>query len=503
MPAKGANLRVGILAAVLAVVLFGFRAMIFNHLPGVFTAPEEDMDYAWFVPLFSLAVLWTERRLLSGSLGAPSFWGVLAAVPCLALGLLGTRGLQVRFELLAFIGLIVAVPYAIFGRECAKRVAFPAACLLFCMPLASYLSIFTVHLRLLASAVAGGILSVFFDGVVREGNLIGLSDVIIDGSPFVIDIASPCSGLRSIFALMAISVGYGYFTQPTWTRRAILLVLSLPIAILGNIVRIMSICIVAKSADPAFALGFYHDFSGFVVFAVALLLMVAAGGVLDRVFGAAANSETPEPPSAVAASPARGAAAFLPVALVALLVVPVMVYQSMSPEPALTEPPKLVFPSIDGFTVEQLPLSEAEEKQLVGATVEKRIYKAGGNGFWFMATSVTSGASKSSMHRPELCLPSQGFDMGESHTLDAAGISWRVIPLTPKGDRQGALFAYTFANQDGYRTDSHEARIWRDVWDRSVHNRIDRWVMVTVQVPTSDENVLRAVLGEMKGVVEW
>ncbi len=508
------KVRLALMCAVLATVAFGFRAMIFEHLPGVFAAPEEDMDYAWFVPLFSVAVLWTNRARLRLALGEPSLWGVAAAVPCLALGFLGSRGLQVRFELLAFVGLLIAVPWAFFGSRLAKAVAFPAACLLFCMPLASYLAVFTVHLRLFASAVAGGILSAAFEGVVRQGNMIAVTDVLLaDGSPFVVDIANPCSGLRSIFALMAISVGYGYFTQPTWARRAVLFALSVPLAVLGNIVRIVSICVVAKSATPAFAIGFYHDFSGFVIFAVALLLLVGAGGLLDKVCGTSEGGEKggegesgAGSASAAARTPRKGFAGALPAALACAAIVPSMVYQATAPAPALMAPPVVVFPSVDGFAAETLAVSEAEENLLRGAVVDKRLYrdaKGGENGFWFQATAVTSGASKGSLHRPELCLPSQGFDMSSSRTVRVGDVDWRVITLTPKGDYGGALFAYTFVNQDGYRTDSHEARIWRDVWDRSFNGRIDRWTMVTVQAPTLDARVFEYLLSRFGGAVKW
>jgi len=502
MELRGVKIRLVLTAVVFAAMVVGFRAMLLNHLPGVFSAVEEDMDYAWFVPLFSIAVLWNERALLRESLGRPSACGLVLVFPCLVLGLLGARGLQVRFELLAFIGLLISVPWAMFGRGCARRVAFPALCLLFCMPLASYLSILTVHLRLFASAVAGGILSLLFDGVVRQGNMIALVDVIVDGSPFVIDIANPCSGLRSIFALMAISVGYGYFTQPTWGRRAVLFALSVPLAILGNITRIITICIVAKSSSPQFATGFYHDFSGFVVFAVALLLLVGAGGALDRLCRGGtkdgSGAEDRAVPASKAPPSASGIAWSVVPLLAALVVVPVMAFQAITPEPTLSEVPEVVFPHVAGFAAESLEPSVAETNILRGAMIEKRLYKAAG-GMWFQTTAVTSGANKGSLHRPELCLPSQGFDMGESRSVRVGEVDWRIIPLTAKGDNPDALFAYTFFNQDGYRTDSHEARIWRDVWDRTLHSRIDRWVMVTVQFPSSDERAFRALLGHLGG----
>ena len=62
-------------------------------------------------------------------------------------------------------------------------------------------------------------------------------------------------------------------------------------------------------------------------------------------------------------------------------------------------------------------------------------------------------------------------------------------------------FAYTFFNQDGYRTSSHLRRIFRDVWDRSIRGRIDRWVMLTVHSSVSDEARLAVFLGKLKEVV--
>ena len=108
---------------------------------------------------------------------------------------------------------------------------------------------------------------------------------------------------------------------------------------------------------------------------------------------------------------------------------------------------------------------------------------------------------KSSLHRPELCLPSQGHDLGTSREIVVDGVEWTVIPLSFKTGG-GALFAYTFFNQSKYRTSSHLNRIFIDVWDRTVHGRIDRWAMLTVLVPSDDENVLKFVLREMNKAVK-
>lgn len=273
------QVRLLLLGATFASMAWGFHTLLFRHMPSVFNDPLEDMSFGWYVPLFSFYVVWKERQLLFESVGAPSLVGALATLPFLFLGFLGVRGIQVRLEIVAFLGLLVAVPWAFFGRETAKRILFPAAFMLFCIPLATFLDVVTVHLRLLATGSAYAILKGLGASVVRTGTMLAATD----GS-FAIDVAEPCSGLRSIFALMALTAGYAYFNQPTWFRRGLLFALSVPLAIVGNMTRVLTICLVGTCASPSFATGFYHDYSGYVVFIVAILLMVACGEVINKVF---------------------------------------------------------------------------------------------------------------------------------------------------------------------------------------------------------------------------
>ena len=490
------RIRLGLLAATFIAVLWGFQALLLDHAPHVFNAPEEDMSFAWYVPLFSLYVIWTERRRIVASLGAPSVAGLVATFPFLALGFLGARGLQVRFEILAFAGLLVTVPWAFFGRETAKRMLFPAGFLLFCIPLATFLDVITVHLRLLASSTAYAVLRGVGADVVRQGTAIGAAD----GS-FAIDVAEPCSGLRSIFALMALTAGYAYFNQPTWLRRGILFASSVPLAILGNVMRILTICLVAQYCSKDFATGFYHDYSGYVVFIVAILLMVAVGEALNRLCARRVEGEVEDEGEVEGGVEVEGEGRGWIPAVTCAVVAAAMVFQALTPEVTVTEVPEVRFVEIDGYEMTALETSEAERNVLPKDTViEKRLYTAS-DGDWFQVSAVFGGTSKSSIHRPELCLPSQGFQMTDPRTVSAGGRDWRFITLRGRGT-ESCGFAYTFFNQDGFRTASHTSRIFRDVLDRSVFNRIDRWVMVTVCAARGDDVSLARIAELLKGVLK-
>lgn len=518
------NLRLGACAATVVCMLVGFAGM-FNRLRFVFSDPYEDMSHGWLVPIFSLYVLWTQRKAIKGAAGAPSVWGFLVCLPCIALALVGARGMQVRMEQVGFIGLCMALPWAFYGRRMAKWFVFPALFLLFTVPMSSYLDAITIHLRLFASGTAFVLLRGFGVDVVQQGTAI----VSQGAHPFSVDVAEPCSGLRSIVALMALTAAYAWYTQPTWKRRAVLFACSVPLAILGNVVRILSICCVAAWASADFALGFYHDYSGYVVFIVAIVCMVACGEVIARVgkrrkAAARGDARLPDVAATSAAAPdtaaapvvarvdARPPVAAFPVVFAAVLC-PLLLFQLMTPTPQIAEPPHVELPaSLAGYDVDDVLYCQDEKcarmflaSQISGetncpackavlagrslgentvlpkdTTILKRVYRS----YWgqqFLVSAVISGTGKSSIHRPELCLPAQGFLMSNPTDFDVAGRPFHAVQIRGPQQRP-ALLAYTFFNQAGVRTASHLRRIFLDTWDRSVHNRIDRWVMVTVHV---------------------
>ncbi len=271
------RLRVGLFALSFLALVVGYRLLIFHHAPEIFRGVMEDLSYGWYVPVFSAYVIWRERRELAASFDEPSVWGLVGLVPFLFCGFLGARGSQIRLEIVGLVGVLLFLTLAVFGRKTLKQAAFPILFLLFCMPLHSFLDVVTIHLRMFAVSAAYSTLQGVGLDVVRQGTMLTSST----GS-FAIDVAEPCSGMRSLFAMMALAAGYAYFTQPTWLRRGLLFALSIPIAVVGNIVRIISIVGVAACCSADFATGFYHDYSGYVVFLVAIALMVAVGELITR-----------------------------------------------------------------------------------------------------------------------------------------------------------------------------------------------------------------------------
>lgn len=184
-----------------------------------------------------------------------------------------------------------------------------------------------------------------------------------------------------------------------------------------------------------------------------------------------------------------------------IALVAALAYQAQESSPVLCQEDFPRLGEIVGYRSQAMEPSPEELETLPKDTIfDKRSYQdAAGN--WFFVSLVIGGRSKSSLHRPEICIPSQGFQMTEPHTIRVGDVDWRRVTLS-RGAAGSIGFSYTFYNQTGYHTSSHIARIFRDVWDRSVLNRIDRWAMLTVNSSCVDDRDISRFLQKLGGLVK-
>jgi exosortase len=236
-----------------------------------------DMSHGWLIPLVSLYMVWCKRHELRDVPKRLSWAGFSVVVMTLLLYLGGLRVQQTRFVLFSLIGLLWGIPFFLYGKHVAKMLLFPCAYLVFCIPM-TFLDSLTFPLRLISSSVSVVLLNGIGIPVTRLGTAIHVNA----GEGFSLDVAHPCSGLRYLLAMIALTTAYAYFTQKSPLKRGILSVASIPIAMIGNIARISLIAVAGIVFGEKFAVGFYHDYSGYVVFAVATLLMLGLGSLLQR-----------------------------------------------------------------------------------------------------------------------------------------------------------------------------------------------------------------------------
>jgi exosortase len=251
-------------------------ASVLRHLVVQWWA-DPDYGHGFFVPLFSGYILWHERQRWTKTEIKPSNFGfvvLIGAVGLLLLGSLGAELFMSRFSLLVlFAGMILFLA----GWKMLRAVFSPLGYLVWMIPIPVIIyNQITFPLQLIASRLATASLELVQVPVLRDGNILIMSN-------YSLEVVEACSGIRSLMTLTALAVAYGYLVSPRRWVRYVLAAFMVPIAVVTNAVRIMGAGILARHFGPAAAEGFLHEFSGWAIFVVALLLMFGSYRALRRI----------------------------------------------------------------------------------------------------------------------------------------------------------------------------------------------------------------------------
>ncbi|MBT3293887.1 MAG: exosortase/archaeosortase family protein [Verrucomicrobia bacterium] len=275
-----------ILPLALVIILFHFwgnRSSVAMESPSLlrwimaqWTHAGGDFSHGWIMPIISLGVIAMRRRELLAAPRRQNGYGMLLVIFCLALHWAALRAQQPRVSLVALATLLWAIPLYLYGWAFARWLLFPYGYLM--LSFTSYLLVaFTFPLRLTASGLSTHILNGLGIAAIRHGTAIHSAA----GGAFNFNVADPCSGLRSLAAMTALAAPFAYMTQRTALKRWTLFLLSVPLAMLANTARIVTIALVAEGFGQDKAMALYHDFSGYLVFVLATLLMIGAGATLN------------------------------------------------------------------------------------------------------------------------------------------------------------------------------------------------------------------------------
>ncbi|MBU0677034.1 MAG: exosortase/archaeosortase family protein [Verrucomicrobia bacterium] len=256
------------------IVAYGRSAFLW--VGSRWTRGDGNFSHGWLIFPVGLGLVWWKRRDLAVAPKEVSKLGLALVVCALLLHWLGAKSTRTRVSLLALILLIWSIPFYFYGWKTAKLIIFPCAYLIFCIPL-NFLDSLTFPLRILATIISTSTLNGLGIAAERSGSAI----YSLAAGGFSFDVADPCSGLRSLLAMTALTAVYAYVTQKTLVKKWLLFLASIPLAIVGNIARITTVALVAEAFGEKVALGLYHDYSGYVVFSVAIGLMVGVGSLLN------------------------------------------------------------------------------------------------------------------------------------------------------------------------------------------------------------------------------
>ena len=228
---------------------------------------DDDMGHGFFVPVVAAYIVWQRRDELLAMTPKPNWRGLLVVVFGAVQMTVAVLGAELFTSRTAMVITLIGVIWTLGGNEILRKLAFPLFLLLFMIPIPGVVyNQLTFPLQILASKLADGALTLLGIPVLREGNILDLANQRLS-------VVEACSGIRSLLSLTFLSLVYGYFFEKRRWVRVVLFFSTIPIAIVANGSRVTLTGLLSE-IKPELAEGFFHESTGWVIFMIALGILV-------------------------------------------------------------------------------------------------------------------------------------------------------------------------------------------------------------------------------------
>lgn len=483
-----------------------------------------DNWYCWLILPLCAYLVWNRKARFKAARKAPNIYAILLILLCLFLYWAGYRAQQPRLGAIAIISLLWSMLLFLYGWDFAKIAFFPYVYMFFAIPVGT-LSGITIHLRILVCQLATFLLNGFGIGAIRQGTMI-----ISESGRFVLHVEEPCSGLHSFFALAPLISAYADIFEKLLWKKWLIFLSTVPVAILANIVRIIVVAVAGEWFGNHIATSFYHTWSGYIVFIVAVLCITGLSSLLKTYFPD--NTAERTQLSCIDENVTFNKPKFhlFQHICLSLLFIGTITEIHLTGEPIVSNelPIKSEMPDKigkwNGYKVmwcqnekcrkqivlennEQIDrcsvcgsiiydMSIAEKKTLTSdAILSRKFYSLNKDEHGFMVSAVIAGKDRSSLHPPQWCLPGQGYKILNEELLQikSSNTSYSVMLMTlhppdetnQPGSYNSVLYAYWFA---GYKkeTANHLIRLLWTAWDSIIRGKIVRWAYISVVYAAPD-----------------
>lgn len=265
---------------------------------------DENYSHGLLVPLVIGYILWSQRNRFARETQRPAMVVGLAVVSFSLLALwAGTAGAELYLQRTSLIFLFAGTVIYFWGVKLLRLMIVPLFLLWLAIPIPAIIfNKVAFPLQLFASRCAVSAMRLFDIPVLRQGNVIELMPLGARETK-KLEVVEACSGIRSLMTLVTLAVVYAYFTHPRandpddgttggmlsslktfrFWRSALILFSAVPIAIFTNALRVSGTGVLARYYGTKVADGFFHTFSGWVIYVVAFLMLFGVGWALDRV----------------------------------------------------------------------------------------------------------------------------------------------------------------------------------------------------------------------------
>lgn len=266
------------LAAAALLVVSGFVVLYVDVIAKLIHdwATDDNYSHGFLIVPIALYLAWERRARLATAPVRGNYLGLVVLIGSVLVLMAGVLGAELFLTRISIIGVVIGMILFVWGWEYLRILTFPVAFLILMVPLPAIIfNQIAFPLQLLASRVGEVSLAALNIPVLREGNVIVLANTSLE-------VAEACSGIRSLISLLTLGIVFGYLVDPRPAMRTVIALSTIPIAVLANGLRVAGTGVAAHYYGAAAAEGFFHTFSGWLVFVFAFALLFAVERVLRR-----------------------------------------------------------------------------------------------------------------------------------------------------------------------------------------------------------------------------
>jgi len=431
-------------------ILVAFWVVHAGAIMALWGPPLQSMFHVWWtdpgashgllVPPLAAYLIWIRRDVTLAEPASTDGRGLLLIAGSVLALFTGKLGAELFLQRLSFVALLGGMLWTFWGQPRLKTLRLPLLLLATMIPVPTLVyGAVSARLQLLASWIAASIAERLGVSVFVEGNIIHLATVSLG-------VGEACSGLRSLSSLVIAALLIAVLQLSRPVMRVVLVVCAVPIAIACNVMRIAGTAVLADH-HPDLALGFYHAFSGWLVFVAGTALTVVCGQVLRRLSDSSPAAPVREPVLAERSGrdyrwPAGISLALLSVACVAVW------YSEGTARCSPASSIESLDANIGGWTaVRYEALTQDDLNVLKPTTYLLRDYRRKDAELELLIVFFARQEAGETWHSPKLCLPGGGWEIKDSTTVEL-GQKTRINNVRARKSGNNYRMLYWYQSQD-------------------------------------------------------
>ncbi|MFH1642297.1 MAG: exosortase/archaeosortase family protein [Nanoarchaeota archaeon] len=233
-----------------------------------YTAVDSYYSHGFLIPFVSLLLIWLKRNEFKDYLFKSDRFGLILIIIALTMHVVSILAEVFFLSAFSLLILVFGFCFLFFGKNFTKKIYFPLIFLIFMLPLPFLLiNSISFPLKMFVTKSAVFLIKVVFGIPIKNEGF----QIFFPKATLLVE--NPCSGLRSLISMLALGSIFSYLIKKNSLKKYFLFLLSVLIALFSNLIRVIMLCLAVYIYGSKMSSGFFHDFSGYLAFAIAFITL--------------------------------------------------------------------------------------------------------------------------------------------------------------------------------------------------------------------------------------